>query len=227
MKPVYLKDTNTIKLIKETILGQIQEGTDYPYLYSVITFGFYDNYGIKLPISETSKYWDKTEVDKTCKLIYNMLKEHFGMDGLWFFIERHSPLLYKDGNIEKEGRFHINIISSSIKDYVIEEPNRKVRRLMLENGRSNVPIENNVYKNIDDLKIELFNACCKRANWVNRYKYSVKTEMLYEPTDLENVVYYCLGDYTGKYRDKKKNPVKNKVDFTDIIVWKASDFYKP
>jgi hypothetical protein len=217
MKPVYLKDTNTIKTIKETILKQIQEGIDYPYLYSVITFGFYDNYGIKLPIGEIRKYWDKTEVDKTCKLLYNMLKEHFGMDGLWFFVERHSPLLDEDGAAIREGRFHINIISSSIKDSVIEEPNRKVKRLMLENGRFDVPIENNVYTDIDDLKIELFNACCKRANWVNRYKYSIKTQMLDEPTDLESAVFYCLKDFDGK----------SKVDFTDIIVWKASDFYKP
>jgi hypothetical protein len=217
MEPVYLKDTNTIKVIKETILKQIQEGIDYPYLYSVITFGFYDNYGIKLPISEIRKYWDKTEVDKTCKLIYNMLKEHFGMDGLWFFVERHSPLLDENGDVIREGRFHINIISSSIKDSVIEEPNRKVRRLMLENGKCDVPIENNVYTDIDDLKIELFNACCKKANWVNRYKYAIKTQMLDEPTDLESAVFYCLKDYDGK----------NKVDFTDIIVWKASDFYKP
>jgi hypothetical protein len=217
MKPVYLKDTNTIKTIKETILKQIQEGIDYPYLYSVITFGFYDNYGIKLPISEIRKYWDKTEVDKTCKLLYNMLKEHFGMDGLWFFVERHSPLLDEDGAAIREGRFHINIISSSIKDSVIEEPNRKVRRLMLENGRFDVPIENNVYTDIDELKIELFNACCKRANWVSRYKYSIKTQMLDEPTDLESAVFYCLKDFDGK----------SKVDFTDIIIWKASDFYKP
>jgi hypothetical protein len=217
MEQVYLKDTNTIKTIKETILKQIQEGIDYPYLYSVITFGFYDNYGIKLPISEIRKYWDKTEVDKTCKLIYNILKEHFEMDGLWFFVERHSPLLDENGDVAREGRFHINIISSNIKDSVIEEPNRKVRRLMLENGRFDVPIENNVYNNLDDLKIELFNACCKRANWVNRYKYSIKTQMLDEPNDLESAVLYCLKDYDGK----------TKVDFTDIIVWKASDFYKP
>jgi hypothetical protein len=208
---------DTTKKIKETILNQIQEGIDYPYLYSVITFGFYDNYGIKLPISEIRKYWDKTEVKKTCKLIYNMLKEHFNMDGLWFFIERHAPLPNEEGKVIREGRFHLNIISSSIKDSAIEEPNRKVRRLMIEKGRFDTAIENNVYKDLDELKIELFNACCKRANWVNRYKYSIKTQMLYEATDLENATYYCLKDYDGK----------SSVDFTDIMVFEASDFYKP
>ena len=208
---------DTTKKIKETILNQIQEGIDYPYLYSVITFGFYDNEGYKLPISEIRKYWDKTEVKKTCRLIYNMLKEHFNMDGVWMFIERHTPLLNEDGEVIREGRFHLNIISSSIKDSAIEEPNRKVRRLMLENGRFDIPIENNVYRDLDELKIELFNACCKRANWVNRYKYSIKTQMLYEPSDLENAAYYCLKDYDGK----------SSVDFTDIVVFEASDFYKP
>lgn len=212
-----LKDKTSIKTIKDAILNQIQEGTDYPYLYSVITFGFYDNQGYKLPYSEIRKYWDKTEVEKTCKLLYNMLKEHFSMNGLWFFIERHTPLLDGDGKITREGRFHINIISSNIKDSAIEEPNRKVKRLMLENGRFDVPIENNVYRDLDELKIELFNACCKRANWVNRYKYAIKTQVLYEPTDLENAVFYCLKDFDGK----------SNTDFTDIVVWKSSDFYKP
>lgn len=41
--------------------------------------------------------------------------------------------------------------------------------------------------------------------------------MLYEPTDLESASYYCLKDF-----DAKSN-----VDFTDVVVWKASDFYKP
>jgi hypothetical protein len=186
-------------------------------LYSVIQFGFYDNEGYKLPISEIGKYWDKNEVKKTCRLIYNMLKEHFKMDGLWFFMERHSPLLDENGNEVRKGRFHLNIISSSIKDHIIEDPNRKVRRLLLENGRLGIPIENNTYGDIDELKIELFNACCRRANWVNRYQYSIKTQILYEPTDLENVVYYCLKDYNNK----------TDMDFTDIVVFEASDFYKP
>lgn len=209
-------EINTIKTIKETIYNQIQEGNDYPYLYSVISFGMYDNEGIRLPISEIRKFWDKNEVKKTCRLIYNMLKETFGMDGIWMFIERHNDLLNGDGEVEKKGRFHMNIIASNIKDGLIEEPNRKVRRLMLENGKLDIPIQNNVYGDLDELKIELFDACCKRANWVNRYKYAIKTQFLYEPTDLENVVYYCLKEYG-----------KSTMNFEDVVVFSASDFYKP
>lgn len=228
MEPVYQKDTKSnINKIKKAILQQIGEVQSYPYLYSVIMFGFYNSDGIKLNPNEVSKFYDKSEVEKTCKLLYNMLKECFGMDALYFFIERHSPLLDEDGDIIRQGRFHLNIISSSIKDSAIEEPNRKVRRLMLENGRLSIPIENTTYDNLDEIKCDLFNACCRRANWVNKYQYSIKTEMLYEPIDLEKCVYYCLGDYNGTMKDKKNNPVKNMIDFTDLIVWKASDFYKP
>ena len=211
------KTLSNIETLKNTIYNQIQEGKEYPYIYSVISFGFYDNEGFKLPISEIRKYWDKYEISKTCKLIYNMLKETFGMDGLWFFIERHADLLNEDGEVEKKGRFHINIISSNIKDSVIEEPNRKVKRLMLENGRFDIPIENNTYRDIEELKIELFNCCCRRANWVSKYQYAIKTQILDEPSDLESVAFYCLKDFNHK----------SNIDFTDIIVFEASDFYKP
>jgi len=208
----------TIKVIKDSILSQVYESNEYPYFYSVLQFGFYDNQGIRLPISEIRKFWDKNEVDKTCKLIYNMLKEHFGSDiGIWMFKEHHKDLLNEEGDFISKGRFHINIITTNIKDRVVEEPNRKVRRLMLENGRFDVPIENNVYKDLDELKIELFNAVCRKANWINKYQYAVKTQILYEPTDLENVGNYVLKEY-----DHKSN-----IDFTDIISWKSSDFYKP
>jgi len=215
MEPLY-QHRNTSNRIIDAILNQIQEGNDYPYLYSVIQFGFFNNDGNRLTPIEIRKYWDKSEVDKTCKLLYNMLKETFNMDRIWMFVERHQSVIDDEGIEIKKGRFHINIIASSIKDGEIEEPNRKVRRLMLENGRFDIPIEQNVYRDLDEIKTELFNACCRRANWCNKYKHSIKTQMLYEPSDIENVVHYCLKDY---YR--------NNVDFTDTIVWKASDFYKP
>lgn len=208
---------NTIDKIKETILNQVQEGNDYPYFYSVMQFGFYDNEGYKLPPREIRKFYDKTEVVKTCRLIYNMLKETFHMDGIWTFVERHADALDEAGEVIRKGRFHINMLTSNIKDSVIEEPNRKIRRLMLENGRFDLPIESNVYRDLEELKIELFNACCRRANWINRYQYSIKTQILDAPTDLEAVTHYCLKDFNHK----------SKIDFTDLVVFEASDFYKP
>ena len=212
------KTINNIRSIKEALYNQIQEGNDYPFIFSVCVFGFYANNGYKLPPSEIAKFYDKNEVDKTCRLIYNILKETFGMDGIWIFKERHKDLLDEEGNVLKKGRFHLNIITSNIKDSVIEEPNRKVRRLMLENGRFDIPIENNTYKDIEELKIELFNAAIRRsANWINKYQYSIKTQILDEPIDLRNTTDYVLKDFNEK----------SGIDFTDIVVFKASDFYKP
>ena len=208
---------DTIKKIKEAIFNQVQEGNDYPYFYSVMQFGFYDNNGYKLAPNQIRKFYDKHEVNKTCKLIYNLLKETFQMDGIWTFIERHQDVLDKDGAVIKRGRFHINMITSNIKDSVIEEPNRKLRRLMLEQKQSGTTNESNAYRDLEELKVELFNACCRRADWLNKYQRSIKTQILYEPTDLESVTYYCLKDYNHK----------SNIDFSDIVVPKASDFYKP
>jgi hypothetical protein len=69
---------------------------------------------------------------------------------------------------------------------------------------------------IESIKLLLFDACIKKAEWVNKFQYSVKTQYLETKDDLERIIKYCLKDY-----------IKNKVDFTDILVPKASDFYKP
>jgi hypothetical protein len=227
-KTKYSEKQGTIAAIKNSIFNLIQGGTDYPYIYSVIQFGFYDNQGYKLPYSEIKKYWDKQEVEKTCILIYNMLKEAFGINEIWMFIERHTPLYDEEGEVVREGRFHLNIITSSIPDAAVEEPNRKCRRLFLQDGKiKGVPIRDCVYnEDLEELKIDLFDACVFQANWVNRYKYAIQTQMLYETADLENAVYYCLGDFKGRCEDKKGNKIRNEVDFMDIIVWEASDFHK-
>ena len=209
---------NTTPII-DAIIKQVSEGEDYPYLYSVIYFGFYDDNGLKLPPSIIRQFWDKEEVNRTCRIIYNSLKETFGMDGVWMFKERHVDLLDENGEVLKKGKFHLNIITSNIKDRFIEEPNRKIRRLLNDNGRMNIPIKDLQYTDIDELKIELVNACIKRASsWVNRFQYSIKTQLLLEPSDLEDTTLYCLKEFS-----KKQNP----TDFTDVVCFKSSDFYKP
>jgi hypothetical protein len=209
---------NTTPII-DAIVKQVSEGEDYPYLYSVIYFGFYDDNGLKLPPSIIRQFWDKEEVNKTCRIIYNSLKETFTVDGVWMFKERHADLLDENGEVLKKGKFHLNIITSNIKDRFIEEPNRKIRRLLNDNGRMNIPIKDLQYTDIDELKIELVNACIKRAaKWVNRFQYSIKTQLLLEPSDLEDTTLYCLKEFS-----KKQNP----TDFTDVVCFKSSDFYKP
>ena len=174
--------------------------------------------GYRLPGSVIRKYWDKTEVEKTNRLIKNMLREAFGIQQSYFFLERHSPKLDEYGDMESEGRYHINIITTQIPDSAIEEPNRKCRKLMLEDdGYMGIPIGNRVYSDLDEMKIELFNACCRKANWVNRYKWSVKTQMLYEPTDIEDTVFYCLKEFSPK----------TGKDFMEVVDFHNSDFYNP
>ena len=212
------KILNESKLVKQSILKQIEDGINYPLLYSVIEFGFRDNYGIPLPPSQIRKYWDKSEVKKTNRLIRNMLKETFDIDKLYFFIERHASKLDQYGDEISKGRFHLNIISSGIDSKKIHEATmkRKVRKLFYENGKYGIAIKDMFFKSIDELKIELFNTCCRQANWINRYKYSIKTQVLNESTDLENTVMYCLKDYDDK----------DGLCFTEVIDFDNSDFIR-
>lgn len=203
------------ELICNAIQNQVTEYNEFPYLYSVIVFGFYDDTGNRLPVSEIRKFWDKYEVAKTCKFIYNSLKETFDISQIYSFIEHHTPLIDGNGDFIEDGRFHINLITTDIKDRTIEEQNRKVRRLMNDNNGYGIPIMNMV-GDIDTIKLSLFDACVRKCDWVNRFRYSVKTQYLDTKQDVERTVQYCLKDY-----------IHNKVDFSDIIVSKASDFYRP
>ena len=63
------------------------------------------------------------------------------------------------------------------------------------------------------MKIELFNACCRQANWINRYKYSIKTQIMTKESDIQNSLWYCLKEYRN-----------DKEDFTDVIDFENSDF---
>jgi hypothetical protein len=71
---------------------------------------------------------------------------------------------------------------------------------------------------IDTIKISLLEAAIKKADWVNKFQYSIKTQWLNTEDDLKRTIRYCFKDYLI---------ANNKVDFSDIIVAKASDFYKP
>jgi len=203
------------EMIYNAIKNQVIEYNEYPYIYSVVVFGFYDDNGKRLSISEMKKFWDKYEVQKTCKFIYNNLKESLGISQIYSFIERHAPLLNGDGEFIEEGRFHINLITTDIKDIKVEEPDRKVKRLMNSNNGFGIPIMNMI-GDLDAIKLQLFDASVRNCEWVNRFRYSIKTQYLDTKEDVERTIKYCLKDYINK-----------QTDFTDIIVSKASDFYKP
>ena len=204
-----------IPIIKDTIIRRIKDKAALPYIFTTLQFGFYDNYGYLLPPSTTRRYWDKTEVEKTNRLVKNMLKEALGIDYFYFFMERHTPTYDKYGDIEREGRYHIHLITSGIKDGSINNANRRCRRLLYEQGSIGVPIKHMDFLDIDDMKIELFNACCKKANWINRYKYSIHTEFIDDACDLRRCINYCLKEY----RDGGK-------DFMDVVDFSNSDLSK-
>ena len=189
------------QIIKDTIIKRIRYKAEYPYIFTTLQFGFYDNYGYLLPPTTIRKYWDKTEVEKTNRLVKNMLKEALDIDYFYFFMERHTPTYDKYGDVEREGRYHIHLITSGIKDDVIIKPNRRCKRLYYQPGSIGVPIKDMDFLDIDDKKIELFNACCKKANWINRYKYSIHTEFIDDACDLRRCIKYCLKEYSNGGKD--------------------------
>jgi hypothetical protein len=214
MKHVCKKEA--IQLVKERLVEQITEMDEYPFYYSVIQFGFYDDYGMRLPYETIEKYYDKTEVSRTCRLIRNKIREALEPLQQYYLLETHQPLVDDYGDTIREGRFHINLLISPITDESVLQPNRKCRRLLSEPdyNRFGLPIENQTYSDIEDYKIALINACIRQCQWVNKYRYSIKTQLVETPEDLDTVGNYCLKTY--KSGDK---------DFMDIVEFSSSDFY--
>ena len=104
---------HNVQLVKNTLIEQLSGLDEFPFYYCVIQFGFYDNYGSKLPQTEIAKFYDKEEVGRTCRLIKNKIREALNPEQQYFFLERHSPLLDKYGDIQQEGRFHICLLYTS------------------------------------------------------------------------------------------------------------------
>ncbi len=207
---------HNIELVRNKLVEQVMGLEEYPFYYVVVQFGFYDNYGNLLPQTEVSKFYDKTQVGKTCKLIRNKVWEAFKPLQQYFFLERHSPLLDEFGEVVREGRFHINLLISPIEDSSVLEPNRKCRRLLKEPdyNRFGMPIENQTYSDIEEYKVALIEACIRSCGWVNKYKYSVKTQVVETPEDLHQVTNYSLKTYQ-----------EGGSDFMDIVEFGSSDFY--
>jgi len=214
MKQVFNKDK--VELVKTALIDQIMEMDEYPFYFAVVQFGFYDNYGNLLPKNVIDQYSDKTEVGKTCRLMKNKIKAALEPLQQYYLLERHQPLVDEYGDVIKEGRYHVNILISPISDEAVLEPNRKCRRLMSEPDyeRFGLPIQNQTYNHVEDYKVALINACLRTCEWINRYSYSIVTQLVETPEDLHNVSNYCLKTYEqgGK-------------DFVDIVEFSASDFY--
>lgn len=208
---------NEYRAIKQGIYEKIihPNVSSCPYYFITLQYGFYDDSGKLIDIDEMRKYWDKTEVMKTVRLVRNLLRETFGISSFYAFTERHKGITDQYGNEIKKGRYHNHIITSSIQNDVISAPNRKVRRLLADLEWHDKPLNEIQVNTIDEYKIKLLEACISKAKWVNRYSHSIKTEIISTSQDLKNVVYYCLKDF---------NPHTG-LDFMDIVDFSNSSFY--
>ena len=139
----------------------------------------------------------------------NLLREHFGRNiCLFFTMERHKSKLerieegrYIQYGDEKKGKYHTNILIGPITDQQIEEPKSKLKRLWNTQGRLGIPISHHPYNDLTDLKIDLINSCLRLHPDVNRYGYSVVSQVLESPQDLWDTGHYSLKDITKKDLD--------------------------
>ncbi len=137
------------ELIYDAIEKQVCELNEYPYIYSVITFGFHSNNGDRLPPDTIRKFWDKYEVERTCRLIYNLIKENLKTLQIYSFIERHEELLDGNGEHIKDGRFHINLISTDIRAPRKIGPAESIgqgRRLLGQESQSVLPGQTGIFR---------------------------------------------------------------------------------
>ena len=208
---------NQYKEIKESVYKKIGYSGDNkcPFYFITLQYGFYDDNGYLIDFNAICKYWDKTEVGKTVRLVRNLLRETFGINGFYAFTERHEGQRDQYGEVIKKGRYHNHIITTSIDNRVVNNPGRKVKRLLARLGWNDKSINELPVNTLDEYKVQLLETCIQKANWINRYSHSIKTEIIPTKQDLKRVVEYCLKNF---------NPSTG-LDFTDIIDFDNSDFY--
>jgi len=208
---------NQYNEIKDSVYKKIgySGGNDCPFYFITLQYGFYDDDGCLIDFDTLCKYWDKTEVGKTVRLVRNLLRETFGITGFYAFTEWHEGQKDQYGEVIRKGRYHNHIISTPIDNNNISNLNRKIRRLLsklswIDKLISELPVDT-----LDEYKVHLLETCIQKANWVNRYSHSIKTEIIPTKQDLKRVVDYCLKNFNRS----------TGLDFTDIIDFDNSDFY--
>ena len=83
-----------------------------------------------------------------------------------------------------------------------------------DNERGN-PIENSVYSDIEEVKVDLLNACIRQAEQIGNHKPSVNIQVI-DKGDEKKVLDYCLKQV---YNDSK--------NLLEVIDFQNSNFYKP
>ncbi len=206
--------------VKTLIVKNMQEVNGQKWFYSAIHYGNYGDDGVLLDWEERRWMYNKEEVRKVHRYLKRLLREHFKVECLYFTLERHQSSLEKieEGphlqyGDERKGKYHTNILISPISDDLLKNPHSKLSKLWKEPGRNKIPIHSLQYnEDLIDLKIDLINSCLRKCPWVNRYKPSVKTQVLETPEALWNAGHYSLKDIT-----------QIGMDFLEVLDWDNSD----
>lgn len=208
------------ELVKHLILEKVENLSQGQWFYSVIHYGDRDDNGYIRDWDYRKGLYHEHYMKGVHRRHKNILREHFGRNiCLIFTMERHKSkserikvgenLQYGD---EKKGKYHTNLLIGPITDHQIEEPKSKLRKLWDTPGGMGVPIINHHYDDLTNLKIDLINSCLRLHPDVNKFRPSVRTQVLKTPEDLWNVGHYSLKDITRKG-----------LDFMEVLDWENSD----
>ena len=228
---------NAVLEVEKQIYNQLVEYNSYPFFYIVVNYSTRGR-------NELEKYNYKrlNYIHSTHKLIRRKLKEHFNVDIVNCFQERHKGYqekwyegeLVSDRDIQNNfldndkvqydeminnGRYHSNIIMSDFNlDNVMDKPTSRIRKLLTYNAHSvGIPIEN-IFPYDDEyvLKCDLINACIRTINDVDKnYKRAVEVYELNSKKDVKYTLHYIM-----------KECYNLGEDFNNIIDFNNSDILK-
>ena len=232
------EEARLLKILENNLSNQIIELDSYPYYFITVTYTVRN----KTPL-ELENLKRLNHISATHRLIRRKLKEHFKVEMVQMFQEKHQGyqqkwyggdkitdreienLLLSLNNIQSDemvnnGRYHSNIIISSMDIESLLEPPRSSRIGKLLKKQSNhfgVPIVNCFpYHNDDYLVEDLLNACIREIDDVDsNYGKAVNVEVIEDAENIRNKVHYCLKDCRNQG-----------TDFTQIIDFANSDFLK-
>lgn len=176
----------------------------FPYYAITTTYSLRtDDNSLWLDKKDRATRWDRYEVEKTNILVRNKMREAFGIEDFYAFLEHHESFNDKNG-IERQGRYHTHIITSNISDNAITEPNRKCRRYLNEYKEW---LE--VYSpNVKTIKPIIIKSVVGSVDWIRKWDNSINIECIWNEGDLANYVCYCLKTYTD---------LRSELCFNDVI----------
>ena len=232
------EEANILKEIENNLSNQIIELNSYPYFFITATYTTRN----KTPL-ELENLKRLNHISATHRLIRRKLKEHFKVEMVQMFQEKHQGYQQKwyegdkitDRKIEElfldlsniqsdemlnNGRYHSNIIISSINlESLLEPPvNSKIGKLLKKPSqyKLGIPIENCFpYHNENDLISDLIDACIRGIDDIDNYGKHINVDVMEDEKHIRNVVHYCLKDCRNQG-----------TDFTQIIDFENSDFLK-